>query len=249
MGKRGRSPDSDEDNRRKRHRSHRDSYKRSRSRSHSHSHRHRSRSHSHSRSKHNSRMTTPRSEASAPVTPRNDSVNLVLESKSGKKTYLPAPLILDDEGNEVDVNGNIIKNKTFKSVATLKINQKSVTKITNPYIQPIKEKEIAQAVIDKRIHIKSRDNRKDRALKFREEGSFIKKAESIRAREERLRIAELQKQVEMEHDAELANNNDAVDIIRSNDDDIPSIYIYCYYFSIFSSFSLFSYYLYIIIII
>lgn len=226
MGKRGRSPDSEDDNRRKRHRSHRDSSRRSRSRSHSHSHRHRSRSHSHSHNRRSSKLNTPRSDASAPVTPRNDSVNLVLESKSGKKTYLPAPLVLDDEGNEVDVNGNIIKNKTFKSVATLKINQKSVTKITNPYTQPIKEKEIAPAVIDKRIHIKSRASRKDRALKFREEGSFVKKAESIRAREERIRIAELQKQVEMEHDAALANNNDAVDIIRSNDEDIPSIYYY-----------------------
>lgn len=216
MGKRERSYDSDDSRKHKRHRHHHSHSRKSSHRRHSsHS---RSRSHSYDR-KPNKSIKNDKNIIKTEII-NKDSVNKVLESKSGKKTFLPAPLILDDDGNEIDANGNVIKNKIIRPAPTLKINQKVNTKVVNPYLIQPKEKDIAPSVVDYRIHTKIRDAKKDRGLKFREEGSFVKKAESMRAKEARLLISEIQKKQLME-----ISDDTTVDIITTNDDYVPSIFL------------------------
>lgn len=68
-----------------------------------------------------------------PISTAFSSVAPLLESSSGRKVALPAPVLIDEFGREIDGTGRVVQTVT-KAPASLKINQKQRTKerIVNP---------------------------------------------------------------------------------------------------------------------
>ncbi len=108
----------------------------------------------------------------------------------------PKLLLFDSMGREIDEHGNLVKSKIIQN-STLKVNQVAIkSKIVNPYLSHVAQPAASSttgnaeeestdaggaktsllslmansAYFDESIHIRKREGRKDRLLKFVEEG-------------------------------------------------------------------------------
>lgn len=52
----------------------------------------------------------------------------------GGKTFMPAPLLLDEQGRQIDESGNVINENIAPTIATLKANKASTRIAQNPYL-------------------------------------------------------------------------------------------------------------------
>ncbi|KAI9921985.1 hypothetical protein PsorP6_002242 [Peronosclerospora sorghi] len=82
---------------------------------------------------------------------------------AGGETFMPAPLLLDDQGREIDAAGNVVAEKpVVASVATLKANQGKTRDATkkeqNPYLshRTVDEKDMMDTV-DPKLKITRRE--------------------------------------------------------------------------------------------
>jgi hypothetical protein len=102
------------------------------------------------------------------------------------KGYLPAPLILDDKGRQVDTTGRVLETGV-RPVTTLKVNIKTQKKVVNPYLSHRTGEDNSEA-FDERLKTVNRKVKATKAFKFVEEGRYVKKADALRARDERKAI-------------------------------------------------------------
>ncbi|KAF1335476.1 U4/u6 small nuclear ribonucleoprotein prp3, partial [Globisporangium splendens] len=114
-------------------------------------------------------------------------------------TFMPAPLLLDEQGRQIDAAGNVIADPLPATVATLKANQSSGTTTArssstqqnaNPYLSHrTVDKEDAVDAVDPRLTIKKRETRGAKSFQFVTHGTYIKQAEQVRAREAKKMLA------------------------------------------------------------
>ncbi|KAG1703297.1 hypothetical protein DVH05_008206 [Phytophthora capsici] len=115
---------------------------------------------------------------------------------AGNGTFMPAPLLLDEQGREIDAAGNIVAEKpTVAPVATLKANQgarggDAAKKNQNPYLshRTVDEEDKAEAV-DPRLKVTKRETRARKTFNFVTKGSYVKQAEQVRARDAKKMMA------------------------------------------------------------
>ncbi|KAH9110354.1 hypothetical protein LEN26_013806 [Aphanomyces euteiches] len=112
-----------------------------------------------------------------------------------KKSYMPAPLLLDDQGRHIDAMGNVLTD-TVAPVATLKANigvsdaQKEPQKPVNPYLaHRTIDKEDRLDSVDPRVKVKKRETRGAKNFAFVKQGTFIKQGDQMRAREAKKMLA------------------------------------------------------------
>ncbi|KAI9995951.1 hypothetical protein PInf_013129 [Phytophthora infestans] len=109
-------------------------------------------------------------------------------------TFMPAPLLLDEQGREIDAAGNVVVKKP--SVATLRANQGSarggdaVKKNQNPYLshRTVEENDKLEAV-DPRLKVTKRETRARKTFNFVAQGTYVKQAEQVRARDAKKMMA------------------------------------------------------------
>uniref|UniRef100_K3W6M6 Uncharacterized protein n=1 Tax=Globisporangium ultimum (strain ATCC 200006 / CBS 805.95 / DAOM BR144) TaxID=431595 RepID=K3W6M6_GLOUD len=117
-------------------------------------------------------------------------------------TFMPAPLLLDEQGRQIDAAGNVIADPLPAPVATLKANQSSGTTAArssstqqkqqnaNPYLSHrTVDKEDAVDAVDPRLTIKKRETRGAKSFQFVTHGTYIKQGEQVRAREAKKMLA------------------------------------------------------------
>lgn len=116
----------------------------------------------------------------------------------GRATFIPPPLLLNERGEQIDEQGNVVKPATAP-VASLKANQRAIKQATNPYLAHLEPKPdaagraaaasagttAAAPVVDPRLHTVDRRQRGNRALRFVEQGRYTEEGEAMRAREAR----------------------------------------------------------------
>ncbi|KAF0684935.1 Aste57867_23179 [Aphanomyces stellatus] len=126
-----------------------------------------------------------------------EKLNLVQGMSWGleKKAYMPAPLLLDEQGRHIDAMGNVLTD-TVAPVATLKANlsvadaQKEVPKQVNPYLSFRSiEKEDRVDWMDPRLKTTKRETRGAKNFSFVKQGTFVKQGEQMRAREAKKMLA------------------------------------------------------------
>ncbi|KAL7691600.1 putative U4/U6 small nuclear ribonucleoprotein Prp3 [Plasmopara halstedii] len=111
--------------------------------------------------------------------------------------FMPAPLLLDEQGREIDAEGNVVAEKPMVApVATLIANQEgargsnTATKKQNPYLShravDIEDKFEA---LDPRLKVTKRETRARNTFKFAVQGIYVKQAEQIRARDAKKMMA------------------------------------------------------------
>lgn len=73
--------------------------------------------------------------------------------------FLPAPLLLNEKGQEIDQHGNVVVDSSPASVATLRVNQVTSKKVTeNPYLSHrVVEKDDKLELADPRLKLKKRE--------------------------------------------------------------------------------------------
>ncbi|KAK1948446.1 U4/U6 small nuclear ribonucleoprotein Prp3 [Phytophthora citrophthora] len=114
----------------------------------------------------------------------------------GSGTFMPAPLLLDEQGREIDAAGNVVAEKpTVAPVATLKANQgvrggDAAKKNQNPYLshRTVDEEDKVEAV-DPRLKVTKRETRARKTFNFVAQGSYVKQAEQVRARDAKKMMA------------------------------------------------------------
>ncbi|ETN04700.1 hypothetical protein PPTG_14507 [Phytophthora nicotianae INRA-310] len=112
---------------------------------------------------------------------------------AGSGTYMPAPLLLDEQGREIDAAGNVVVKKP--SEATLKANQgargsDAAKKNQNPYLshRTVDEDDKLEAV-DPRLKVTKRETRARKTFNFVAQGTYVKQAEQVRARDAKKMMA------------------------------------------------------------
>ncbi|KAL4125568.1 hypothetical protein PRIC2_009150 [Phytophthora ramorum] len=111
-------------------------------------------------------------------------------------TFMPAPLLLDEQGREVDANGNVVAEKPMVApVATLKANQGApksgrAKKNQNPYLshRTVDEEDKLETV-DPRLKVTKRETRARKTFNFVTQGTYVKQAEQVRARDAKKMMA------------------------------------------------------------
>ncbi|OQR82218.1 U4/U6 small nuclear ribonucleoprotein Prp3 [Thraustotheca clavata] len=114
----------------------------------------------------------------------------------GRGSFLPAPLLLDDQGRHIDASGNVIEEKVAP-VATLKANigvseieKAKQKKPVNPYLSyRVIEREDRLDAMDPRLKTRNRDTRGAKNFTFVKQGTYIKQGEQLRAREAKKMLA------------------------------------------------------------
>ncbi|POM65316.1 U4/U6 small nuclear ribonucleoprotein Prp3, partial [Phytophthora palmivora] len=107
-------------------------------------------------------------------------------------TFMPAPLLLDEQGREIDAEGNVVAEKP--KVATLKANQgtrgDAPKKIQNPYLSHrTVEDEDKLDTMDPRLKVTKRETRARKTFNFVAQGTYVKQAEQVRARDAKKMMA------------------------------------------------------------
>ncbi|CAH0478448.1 unnamed protein product [Peronospora belbahrii] len=112
-------------------------------------------------------------------------------------SFMPAPLLLDEQGREIDAAGNVVAEKPMvTSVATLKANQGGVRgddaskKRQNPYLlhRTVEEQDRLETV-DPRLKTTKRETRARKTFNFVAQGTYVKQAEQVRARDAKKMMA------------------------------------------------------------
>ncbi|RLN44368.1 hypothetical protein BBJ28_00012632 [Nothophytophthora sp. Chile5] len=116
----------------------------------------------------------------------------------GSGTFMPAPLLLDDQGRQIDEAGNVIAEAPTAPVATLKANRASATKGSaatargnqNPYLshRTVEEEDKLEAM-DPRLRTTKRATRAAKTFNFVAQGTYVKQAEQVRARDAKKMLA------------------------------------------------------------
>ncbi|KAG2779057.1 hypothetical protein JG687_00006870 [Phytophthora cactorum] len=112
----------------------------------------------------------------------------------GSGTFMPAPLLLDEQGREIDAAGKVVVKKP--SATTLKENQggarggDAAKKNQNPYLshRTVDENDKVEAV-DPRLKITKRETRARKTFNFVAQGTYVKQAEQVRARDAKKMMA------------------------------------------------------------
>ncbi|CAH0489532.1 unnamed protein product [Peronospora farinosa] len=112
-------------------------------------------------------------------------------------TFMPAPLLLDEQGREIDAAGNVVAEKsTVTPVALLKANQGGARrgdvakKIQNPYLSHrTADAEDKMEVVDPRLKTVKRETRARKTFNFVKQGTYVKQAEQVRARDAKKMMA------------------------------------------------------------
>ncbi|GMF21397.1 unnamed protein product [Phytophthora lilii] len=114
---------------------------------------------------------------------------------AGSGTFMPAPLLLDEQGREIDAAGNVVAEKpTVAPVATLKANQgargEAAKKNQNPYLshRTVDEEDKLETV-DPRLKVTKRETRAKKTFNFVAQGTYVKQAEQVRARDAKKMMA------------------------------------------------------------
>ncbi|KAG6609702.1 U4/U6 small nuclear ribonucleoprotein Prp3 [Phytophthora cinnamomi] len=116
---------------------------------------------------------------------------------AGNGTFMPAPLLLDEQGREVDAAGNVVAERpTVAPVATLKANQAgarggdAAKKNQNPYLshRTVDEDDKLDTV-DPRLKVTKRETRARKTFNFVAQGTYVKQAEQVRARDAKKMMA------------------------------------------------------------
>lgn len=117
-----------------------------------------------------------------------------LRNQITSKKVMARPLLLDDQGREIDENGNLVKIDI--PIRTLAANSMDKRTKENPYLSHTKpnttsNEENPDEVIDERIPIQlnSRLIKGKKALKFVEAGTYLQYADQLKVKEERKLIA------------------------------------------------------------
>ena len=116
-----------------------------------------------------------------------------------KKKPLIRPLLLDEQGREIDESGNLVEPQDRAQIKTLAANvavAHAQRKRENPYLahrQPPSAPTTTPSdpLVDPRLqHLAaSRDSRAKKAFQFVEPGSFVEEESKLRAKEERKVVA------------------------------------------------------------
>ncbi|TDH64975.1 hypothetical protein CCR75_008055 [Bremia lactucae] len=115
----------------------------------------------------------------------------------GGGTFMPAPLLLDERGREIDAAGNVVAAKSMVApVTTLKANQSgfrsgaNLSKKKNPYLfhRIVDVKDKVEAV-DPRLKVTKRETRARNTFNFVAQGTYVKQAEQVRARDAKKMMA------------------------------------------------------------
>ncbi|KAG7399873.1 U4/U6-U5 snRNP complex subunit prp3 [Phytophthora boehmeriae] len=115
-------------------------------------------------------------------------------SAVGNGTFMPAPLLLDEQGREIDAAGNVV---TVAPVATLKANQGGAKRSAdekqsnqNPYLshRTVEEEDKLEAV-DPRLKVTKRETRARKTFNFVAQGTYVKQGEQVRARDAKKMMA------------------------------------------------------------
>jgi len=118
--------------------------------------------------------------------------------------YVPPPLIVDNNNNQVDAQGNIILPPTrLRDIATLRVNRQ--LEIDAPHIDN------KNPYFDPRVST-DRLVRPHRGFEFVEEGTYIRKAERIRARTAKYHIKQQKIQESKESEDSASFESQAMDV-------------------------------------
>ncbi|KAJ5071066.1 u4/u6-associated RNA splicing factor-related [Anaeramoeba ignava] len=116
----------------------------------------------------------------------------------------PRPLLFDQDGREIDENGNLIVSQTKSSLASIKANMKMKSDrnvklkpkmATNPKINPF---------FDTRLNLKNKkltkgiDSKKQKNFNFAEPGKYISEAEQFRENERQHELLRLKTELEID---------------------------------------------------
>ncbi|RLN52781.1 hypothetical protein BBJ29_000749 [Phytophthora kernoviae] len=116
----------------------------------------------------------------------------------GSGTFMPAPLLLDEQGREIDAAGNVVAEKpTVAPVATLKANQGGAKRSAegnrsnqNPYLSHrTVDEEDKLEVVDPRLKVTKRETRARKTFNFVAQGTYVKQGEQVRARDAKKMMA------------------------------------------------------------
>ncbi|ETW02411.1 hypothetical protein H310_05926 [Aphanomyces invadans] len=112
-----------------------------------------------------------------------------------KKSFMPAPLLLDEQGRHIDADGNVIES-TVATHATIKANisvadaQKEAPQAVNPYLSFRSiDKDDRVDSVDPRLKTKKRETRGAKNFNFVKQGTFVKQGEQMRAKEAKKMLA------------------------------------------------------------
>ena len=109
---------------------------------------------------------------------------------AAKKTFMPAPLILDDKGRHVDGTGKEVVQKA-EAVATLKANQREMRAI--PLVEPeVPKAKVHGDLVDPRLSMDTGRRQKRATFNFVEDQRYVKRAERFR---NKMRIQEFNEQL------------------------------------------------------
>ncbi|KAL3673824.1 hypothetical protein V7S43_001514 [Phytophthora oleae] len=131
-----------------------------------------------------------------PGAPAGASATINSDHAAGSGTFMPAPLLLDEQGREIDAAGNVVAEKpAVAPVVTLKANQgarggDAAKKNQNPYLshRTVDEEDKVEAV-DPRLKATKRETRARKTFNFVAQGSYVKQAEQVRARDAKKMMA------------------------------------------------------------
>uniref|UniRef100_A0A6A7G7W8 U4/U6 small nuclear ribonucleoprotein Prp3-like isoform X1 n=1 Tax=Hirondellea gigas TaxID=1518452 RepID=A0A6A7G7W8_9CRUS len=107
----------------------------------------------------------------------SSNLSILAEHRPG---FMPAPLILDNEGRAIDKDGNVIEQEKPKPTFVLKSDQEEVENRFHPRAPTGSNKHY-----DASLSVSQHDpafGRKKRTFRFVKPGSYVKKAHSVRAR-------------------------------------------------------------------
>ncbi|GLD91483.1 hypothetical protein PINS_up000016 [Pythium insidiosum] len=105
------------------------------------------------------------------------------QSSTSATGFMPAPLLLDEQGRQVDENGNVIESST-PSIPGTKRPTRQAKSTQNPYlVHRAVEKEDKLDAVDPRLKTKKREVRAAKCFSFVKQGTYIKQGEQLRAKE------------------------------------------------------------------
>ncbi|DAZ95508.1 TPA: hypothetical protein N0F65_001847 [Lagenidium giganteum] len=110
---------------------------------------------------------------------------------SAPSTFMPAPLLLDDQGRQIDESGKVVADAIgVAPVVTLKANKATNRSNQNPYLSHRSvDKDDKLDALDPRLRVTKRETRATKSLNFVKQGTYVKQAEQVRAREAKKMLA------------------------------------------------------------
>ncbi|TMW60454.1 hypothetical protein Poli38472_000496 [Pythium oligandrum] len=119
--------------------------------------------------------------------------NAPVPTPAATSTFMPAPLLLDEQGRQIDENGNVVAARVPAPVATLRANKSGASAAKsnqNPYLSHrTVDKEDRVDAVDPRLKAKRREARAAKSFSFVQQGTYVKQAENLRAREAKKMLA------------------------------------------------------------